>query len=155
MAKLAKELLFKKSGRHFKIVSKARRKGPRGIVFRSLAEKKFAEKLESLTFPHWKMPVQEQSRYEWEYEPKVMLDVVEYHPDFLLIGPKEERVYHEIKAFRATRGKLNRWLYRPVDRRWPTIKKLWRAHGPATLKVWYYETRKKDFTLVQTIVPVA
>lgn len=133
----------RRHGRHIKVAPSHKRLGQRGIVYRSLAEKKFADLLDIRC---------KADGTDWDYEPKLtMFEGFTYSPDFVVIEDGRPVLYHEIKAFRRRQGKT-KIIYRPVDPRWPSQKKIWRSFGPAELQVWT-AGRNGVFTLVEVITP--
>ena len=135
---------MKRQGRHFKVAKKSERVGPRGITYRSKMERKFAQHLEAIRASDPGM--------SWEYEPSISLVGIVYKPDFSELLGQQLVCYHEIKSFRRwVSPKTGKVAYRPIDKRWPTIKKLWKLYGPAILKVWTLE--RKTWKLVETIKP--
>jgi len=109
-------------------------------------ERKFADHLEALR-------AASSLDVDWEYEPMVSLAGLTYKPDFVELWRQTIKCYHEIKIFRRHVSKATgKVSYRAIDSRWPTIKKLWRLHGPKELKVWMWE--KKAFKLIDAIEPI-
>lgn len=133
----------RRQGRHLKVASAARREGLRGIRYRSLAEKRFADVLDLIC---------RADGYDWEYEPCIKLTkLTKWHPDFAVISDGHYILFHEIKAFKAVRGKRGT-TYRAVSPQWPTTRRLWQEFGVARLQVWKHLYGDK-FRCMETIDP--